>query len=42
MDAELARLIERLAAKAPADDMSDEEIQAEVAAVRAERGEVRQ
>ena len=42
MDAALERLIERLAAIRPADDISDEDIQAEVAAVRAERGEVRQ
>jgi hypothetical protein len=40
MDADLARLIERLAAKPPVDEISDADIQAEVAAVRAENNEV--
>ena len=42
MDADLERLVERLAAKPPADDISDADIQAEVAAVRSELNEAMQ
>jgi hypothetical protein len=37
MDADLARLIENLAAKRPVDEISDADIQAEIAAVRQRR-----
>jgi len=40
MDANLTHLIERLAAKPPVDEISDADIQAEVAAVRTESNEV--